>query len=49
MHGADLVSGERLSEQVDGRHLAAKDTLLVQFRRRTDVALVERLVDINIH
>lgn len=43
MHGADLVRGERLSEQIDGGHLSAEHSLFIQLRRRTDVAFVERL------
>lgn len=43
VHGADLVRGERLAEQVDGGHLSAEHALLVQLRRRADVALVEGL------
>ena len=43
MHGADLVRAERLTEEVDGGHLAAEDALLVHVRGRTDVALVEGL------
>ena len=43
VHRADLVRAEGLAEQVDGRHLAAKDALLVDVGSRTQVALVERL------
>ena len=37
------MRAEGLAEQVDGRHLAAKDALLVDVGSRTQVALVERL------
>ena len=43
VHGADLVRGEGLAEEVDGRHLPAEHALLVHLGRRTDVAPVERL------
>lgn len=44
MHCADLVRGERLSEQVDCGHLTAEHSLLVKFCGCTDVTLVERLL-----
>ena len=44
VHGADLVRGERLAEEVDGRHLPAEHALLVHLGRRPDVAPVERLM-----
>lgn len=37
------MCGERLPEQIYGRHLTTEDSLFVQLRRSTDVALVERL------
>lgn len=43
MHGADLVGGERLPEQVYRSHLPAEHPLLVQLSCGTDVAFVERL------
>lgn len=43
MHGADLLRGESLAEQVDRRHLPAEDPLLVQLRRGPNVALVKGL------
>lgn len=45
MHGADLVRGESLSEQIDGGHLPAEHSLLVQLCCRADVAFVEGLVN----
>ena len=45
MHGADLVRGERLAEEVDGGHLPAEHPLLVHLGRRADVAPVERLIN----
>lgn len=43
MHCANLLCRERLTEQVDGGHLAAEYTFLVHFGRGTDVAFVEGL------
>lgn len=43
MHGAHLVCGQRLAEQVDGGHLTAEHPLLVQLGGGSDVAFVERL------
>lgn len=43
VHGADLVRRQRLSEEVDRRHLTAEDPFFVQFRCGPDVAFVEGL------
>lgn len=43
MHGTYLLGGQRLAEQIDRRHLAAKHSLLVQLGRCTDIALIEGL------
>jgi len=43
VHGAHLVCGQRLTEQVDGGHLTAEHPLLVQLWGGSDVAFVEWL------
>ena len=43
MHGANLLGGQRLTEQINGRHLAAEDSLLVQLWRGSNVTLIKGL------
>jgi hypothetical protein len=43
VHGAHLVCGQRLAEQIDGGHLTAEHPLLVQLGGGSDVAFVEWL------
>lgn len=43
VHGADLLRGQRLAEQIDGGHLAAEHALLVHLGRCAHVAFVKRL------
>ncbi len=43
VHRADLVRAEGLTEQVDRRHLAPEDPLLINVGSWTHVAFVERL------
>lgn len=43
MHGADLLRCQRLAEQVNRRHLAAEDPLLIQFGRGANITLVKGL------
>ena len=47
VHRADLVRAEGFAEQIDRRHLAPEDPLLVNVGSRTHVAFVERLEDIK--
>lgn len=43
MDGTHVMGAQRLIEEVDGRHLAAEDMLLLQLRSATDVALIQWL------
>lgn len=45
MHRTDLVRRQSLTEQIYCTHLTAKHALLVELRGRTDVALVEGLLN----
>ena len=43
VHGAHLMRRQSFAEQVNGRHLAAVESIIVQFRSGSDVALVKRI------